>query len=238
MVYCNITKRQRKNETVYLARMRSKESGVIAFSKSKTFHTKTAANKWTKKIVHKLESNHNNTVFDLIDCTLGELITGYTGKKADSGRPIGRTTQFALRQILTYPIEKMLVSRLTSADVVEFCRQRKASSTNLSAQTISIDVSCIRKVLKVAKSLFNINVDERPVIDAYTALHDLKLIARSKKRERRLERNEFGRLLTVLKEKESHHCCHIPYADIFQISLLTCCCNGQLFLETSLGTFS
>lgn len=170
----------------------------------------------------------NNTVFDLIDCTMGELITAYTSKKAESGRPLGRTARFALRQIQSYPISKVLVSRLTSVDIIEFCRQRKASSTTPSAQTISIDVSCIRKVLKVAKSLFNINVDERPVIDAYPALHDLKLIARSKKRERRLEGNELVRLLVVLKEKENHHCCAIPYSDIFQISLLTCCRIGEI----------
>lgn len=228
MAYYSISKRQRKNTTVYLAKVRVKESGVEVFSKSKTFHTKSAANKWAKALVNKVENNVNNTYFDLIDCTLGELIDAYVLKKQSSEKQIGRTATFALRQIREYAISNILVTRLSSADIVEFCQQRKNSQTQPSPQTIAIDVSCIRKVLKVAKSMFNVNTDERPVIDAYPALHDLKLIARSLKRERRLEKGEFERLMVELKNKEHHHCCVIPYADIFQISLLTCCRIGEV----------
>jgi len=228
MAYYSISKRQRKNTTVYLAKVRVKESGVEVFSKSKTFHTKSAANKWAKALINKVENNINNTYFDLIDCTFGELIDTYVSKKKNSDRPIGRTATFALRQIREYAIANILVTRLSSSDIVEFCQQRKNSATQPSPQTISIDVSCIRKVLKVAKSMFNVNVDERPVIDAYPALHDLRLITRSHKRERRLEKNEFEQLMVELKKKESHHSCIIPYADIFQISLVTCCLIGEV----------
>ncbi|MBT1066146.1 site-specific integrase [Bowmanella sp. Y26] len=223
MANYTISKRQRKNATVYCARVRVKENGVVTFSKSKTFIHKTAAIKWAKETVYKVEHNTNNTPFELIDCTLKTLIEKYQVKKNASDRPLRRTANYCFRQICTFPIADKLVTHITSADIVDFCRQRKESQSAPSPQTLSIDVSCLRKVLRVAKSMFHVNVDERPVIDAYPALHDLKLIARSARRERRLEQGEMQALLTELTNRSKHHCCIIPYVDIFRISLLTCC---------------
>ncbi|AOW76880.1 integrase [Colwellia sp. PAMC 20917] len=228
MANYTINKRSRKNGIVYCARVRTKESGVVTFSKSKTFNSKVAATRWAKETIHKVEKNLTNQPFDLIDCTLEELIHKYVERKQSSDKPLGRTAYYALRQIRSFPIAKLLVTRMNSADIVDFCLARKRESTKPSPQTISIDVSCIRKVLRIAKPMFNINIDDRPVIDAYPALHDLKLIARSNKRERRLKGNELQQLLSELKIKEKHHCCFIPYSDIFLISILTCCRIGEL----------
>jgi integrase len=223
-----ITKRTRKSGTVYCARVRSKEHGVVTFSKSKTFNSKVSATKWAKEIVHKVERNLFNEPFELIDCTLEQLINEYLLKKQDSDRPLGRTTKYSLKQITKYPIAKMLAKKITSADIVDFCLARKNSENTPSPQTIAIDVSCLRKVLKIAKSMFNVNATETPVKEAYPALHDLQLIARSTKRDRRLTNNEIPTLLSALKEKEGHHSCIVPYADIFKISLLTCCRIGEV----------
>ena len=228
MANYSINKRSRKNGTAYCARVRTKESGVVVFSRSKTFNSKVAATKWAKETVHKVEKNLNNQPFDLIDCTFEELITLYVERKQSSDKPLGRTACYALRQISSYPLAKILVSHLTSADIVDFCLARKKEKSKPSPQTIAVDISCIRKVLRIAKSMFNVNVDDRPVIDAYPALHDLKLIARSNKRERRLEGNELQQLLSHLKSREQHHCCSIPFHDILLISLLTCCRVGEL----------
>lgn len=228
MANYTINKRTRKNGTVYCARVRTKESGVVTFSKSKTFNSKIAATRWAKETVHKVERNLTNQPFELIDCTFEELIIKYIERKQGSDKPLGRTAYYALSQICNSSIAKVLVTHITSADIVNFCLARKNEPTKPSPQTISIDVSCIRKVLRVAKSMFNVSVDDRPVIDAYPALHDLKLIARSNKRERRLKGNELQQLLGELKSKEQHHCCIIPYSDIFLLSLLTCCRIGEL----------
>lgn len=55
MAHYSISKRVRKNQTVYCARVRSKESGVITFSTPKTFHSKASAIKWAKSMVQKVE---------------------------------------------------------------------------------------------------------------------------------------------------------------------------------------
>jgi hypothetical protein len=145
MAYYSISKKLRKKESVYLARVRSKESGVITFSKSKTFHSKVAATRWAREIIHKIENNFSNQCFDLIDCTFDELINKYVKRKQKSNKPMGRTAFMALRQIRSYPIAKLLVSKITASDIVNFCLERKNSPTSPSAQTISVDVSCIRK---------------------------------------------------------------------------------------------
>ncbi|OBT08230.1 integrase [Shewanella sp. UCD-FRSSP16_17] len=223
MAYYTISKKLRKKESVYLARVRSKESGVVTFSKSKTFHSKVAATRWAREIIHKIENNFSNQNFDLIDCTFDELIDKYVQRKQKSNKPMGRSAFMALRQIRTYPIARLLVSKITASDIVDFCLDRKNSPSSPSPQTLSVDISCIRKVFRIAKSMFNINIDDKPIIDAYPALHDLKLIARSNKRERRLVNDELSQLITALKDKENHHCCSIAYHDVFLISVLTCC---------------
>lgn len=55
MAHYSISKRVRKNQTVYCARVRNKESGVITFSTPKTFHSKASAIKWAKSMVQKVE---------------------------------------------------------------------------------------------------------------------------------------------------------------------------------------
>ncbi len=228
MANYTISKKTRKNGIVYCARVRSKESGIVTFSKSKTFNSKVAATRWAREIIHKVEKNLFAESFELIDCTLKKLITTYIDKKQKSEKPLGRTALHSLTQTKKSSFAQLLVSKITSADVVNFCLERRNSKTSPSAQTISVDISCIRKVLKVAKSMFNINANDQCIVNAYPALHDLKLIARSAKRERRLKEGELKDLLTALKLKESHHCCIIPYQDIFVISLLTCCRIGEV----------
>lgn len=223
MAHYSISKRVRKNQTVYCARVRNKESGIVTFSTSKTFHSKSSASKWAKNMVHKVERQLIDIELELVDCTVGELIQKYLDAKQNSNKPVGRTAFYTLQNIAKSPFGKMLVSKVNANDVVSYCLERKKSDSSPSPATLSVDVSCIRKVFRVGKSMFNVNVDDRPIIDAYPALHDLKLISRSNERERRLEGNEFEILLDALKEKQQHHCCLIPYHDIFLISILTCC---------------
>ncbi|WP_244361115.1 site-specific integrase [Alteromonas sp. K632G] len=174
-------------------------------------------------MVHKVERQLIDIEMGLVDCTVGELIQKYLDAKQNSNKPIGRTAFYTLQNIAKSTFGKMLVSKVNANDVVSFCLERKKSDSSPSPSTLSVDVSCIRKVFRVGKSMFGINVDDRPIVNAYPALHDLKLISRSNERERRLEENEFEILLDALKLKQQHHCCLIPYHDLFLISILTCC---------------
>lgn len=178
-------------------------------------------------MVHKVERQLIDIEMGLVDCTVGELIQKYLDAKQKSNRPVGRTTLYTLNIVRKTSFAKMLISKVNANDIVSYCLERKKASTSPSLSTLSVDISCIRKVFRVGKSMFGINVDDRPIVDAYPALHDLKLISRSNERERRLEDNEFEILLDALKVKQRHHCCLIPYHDIFLISIFTC---GRCFV--------
>lgn len=228
MANYSISKRVGKNGTVFSVRVRSKEKGIVTFSQSKTFHTKAAATKWAKITVNKVENNNDNTSFALIDCNLSELIDRYVSMKQESGNPLGRTAYCAYRQIQQYPIAKMLTNKISAKDIVSFAIDRRNSVSKPGPSTVAVDISCLRKVFKIAKSLLGVNVSDQLIIDAYPALHDLKLVARSNQRERRLMGNEFQQLLEHLKIKELHRYCKIPYHDLFLLSIYTCCRISEL----------
>lgn len=225
MANISITKGTRKNGVSYTARVRQKQSGIITFSKSKTFNTKSAANKWAKETAHKVENNIKDEPYSYIDISLGELIQNYIKAKDGSDKPLGRTARYSLNQLCRYPIAKVIASRLNSNDIVDFCLERRKKTAS---QTISIDVSCLRKVLRVAKSMFHVAADDSAVINAYPALHDLKLIDKSNKRDRRVSADEYSALLREFQKMSYHHCNEIPYTDMFMMSLLTCCRIGEL----------
>ena len=228
MANYTITKRENKKGLVYLARVREISKGTVTFNQSKTFHSKAAATKWAKATQNKIESNSELCQHDLLDCTLESLIDAYIDRKQASNKPIRRTALYSYRQIKGCRIAKLLVSRITSKDIIDFALERRAQATKPGPSTIAIDISCVRKVLKIANSLFNIRADDNCVIMAYPALHDLKLISRSSIRDRRLQPSEFSMLIRGLKQRESHHCCKIPFSDIFEFSILTCLRVGEV----------
>ena len=145
------------------------------------------------------------------EVTFGDLIVEYEKYKAKSNRPLGRTASFTYRIIRNYPISQLIASKIKSHDIVHYCTARKESDSQPGPATIAIDVSVIRKVLRIGKSLLGVNCTQQPVVEAYQALYDLKLIARSTTRKRRLEGNEYDRLLAFFEQKEKHRSTVIPY---------------------------
>lgn len=222
MAHYTIRKRFRADQPVFCASVIQKNKGKITFSKSKTHSSKTAAVKWAKNLVSQLEINEAMNHLGLKEMTLGDLINEYMKSKEKSNRPLGRTANYSYKAIIKYPIAELVASKIQSHDIVQFCLQRKNSEHNPSPATISIDVSLIRKVLRIGKSLLGVHCNQQPVVEAYQALYDLKLIGKSTPRSRRLECNEYDKLLNELAKKAQHHCNHIPYVSIFKISLLTC----------------
>lgn len=57
MANISISKGTRKNGVSYTARVSQKQGGIITFYKSKTFKTKSAANKWAKETAPKVENS-------------------------------------------------------------------------------------------------------------------------------------------------------------------------------------
>ncbi|NKX19329.1 site-specific integrase [Alteromonadaceae bacterium A_SAG3] len=222
MAFYSINKRLRGERTVYSTSVKQKNKGKIVFSKSKTFTSRTSALKWARGLITQLEADETSLVAGYKEVSFGELIVEYENYKAKSNRPLGRTASFTYRIIRNYPISHLIASKIKSHDIVHYCMARKESESQPGPATIAIDVSLIRKVLRIGKSLLGVNCTQQPVIEAYQALYDLKLIARSTARKRRLEGNEYDKLLAFFEQKEQRRSTVIPYRAIFKISLATC----------------
>ncbi|HCL11543.1 MAG TPA: integrase, partial [Alteromonas sp.] len=222
MAFYSINKRLRGERTVYSTSVKQKNKGKIVFSKSKTFTSRSSALKWARGLISQLEADETNLTAGYREVTFGDLIVEYEKYKAKSNRPLGRTASFTYRIIRNYPISQLIASKIKSHDIVHYCTARKESDSQPGPATIAIDVSVIRKVLRIGKSLLGVNCTQQPVVEAYQALYDLKLIARSTTRKRRLEGNEYDRLLAFFEQKEKHRSTVIPYRAIFKTSLATC----------------
>ena len=131
-----------------------------------------------------------------------------------------------LKLLLKCDVAKIQIADLTSKDIIEHCKIRKEGGTGKS--TISHEVSYIRSVLKVAKPIWGLNINDQCIIDAYHVLHDLNLIGKSNRRTRRPTREELTLLEKELKIRQDHRSSIIPYLDILNFSILSCMRIGEI----------
>lgn len=227
MAYFNIqtvkiTKPNSEKKTRYRATVREKSAGKVIFNKTKTFDYKQHAARWAKELQASLEKGESPIDRETKFLTMGELINKYISKVNNSNKPLGRSAEFALKQVLAYPLASTHVVDLSSQHIVDFCYDRLNSKHKPQPQTVACDVSFIRTVLFHAKSMFGIQIDDTAIKESYSALKRLRLIGRSNQRQRRLVGNEQDFILEALKEYQTRQKVEIPYADLFEMSIITC----------------
>lgn len=228
MAHYTISKTFTNKEPRFCARVREVVGKRTVFSRARTFTHKKAALLWAQDLVKKLDYEAAGISLGSCEATVEQLITDYMKYKALSKRPLGRSSIFCYQTIQKTQFAKKLVSRLTSRDIIDFALERQASSTSPGPVTIAVDISHIRKLLRIAKPMFDVPADEKSVVGAYQSLRDLGLIARSSQRSRRLKKGEYDQITEALKRKELAAHCKTPYADLFLLSILTCCRIGEL----------
>lgn len=113
MAYYSISEKKKNTGNAFCIRVRNKEAGVVTFSKSKTFNSKTAAVKWGKEMVNKVKKLLD-TDMGLVDITVRELIKRYLEAKIHSNKPLGRTAQHCLRNISKSQFSNMLIPKVCS----------------------------------------------------------------------------------------------------------------------------
>ncbi|MDE1248062.1 site-specific integrase [Vibrio aestuarianus] len=211
----------------YRAQVRSTKKGKIIERKTKTFPTKAMAQKWADQTKSAMEQKLNDieagihrSDLDLSEITVGELITQYLEHPRIS-KDIGRTKYYVLAALLHYDIADITASKLRADDLIRHCEFRLKDDTKPTPQTVYQDVTYLKSVMSVAKTIFKVNANTTYHDDALPTLVDLKLIGRSHKRNRRPTRKELMLMEQHLTAREDHHAAKIPYGDILQFSLLT-----------------
>ncbi|MEH6630200.1 MAG: site-specific integrase [Halopseudomonas aestusnigri] len=222
MASFSIQKRKKNDGTIrYTGLIRVRKNGKLIHSESRTFAKQATAKSWGKQRVAEIEiSGHDNKNQNI---SLGELIQKYLD---DPHIELGRTKRKVLELVADCDVAKVDIFELKSHHLVQHCKDRKESGTGKS--TINHDVSYIRSVLKMAKPAWGYEINDQAVIDSYPVLHDMQLIGKSNRRNRRPTSIELEKLIEKLKNRSSEKGAFIPYVDLLEFSILSCMRIGEV----------
>ncbi|HCJ7277517.1 TPA: site-specific integrase [Vibrio cholerae] len=203
--------------------VRVKKGNDVVYRESRTFGKRSDAKEWGTLLVSKLDTHglpgrtEKPTIRELILLYLNDSLTA---------EKIGRSKQYGLNMLVDTELAKIRADKLTVSDLVAYCKDRKSSGVK--PQTIGGDISYLRSVFKSARPIFNIDVDDSVIRDAYYTLYQLNLIAKSERRSRRPIGDELDRIRAELLNRQEHRAAHIPYLDILEFSILSCMRIGEI----------
>ena len=190
-------------------------------SKNKTFQTKANAKAWGRLNVEKIEKKISHgadfSENDAETILLGELIAMYL---SDDHVSMGRSKRYSLEAIKEHNVARVIVSHLKPKHFVDFCKERKSSGA--SPATIACDVSHVRAVLRSAKALYDVDINEAIIIEVMPTLRILGLVDKGKIRTRRPSDLELEKLKKGLAQRQCHISSFIPFVDILDFSILSC----------------
>jgi len=226
MASVSIQKRTLANgEVRYKATVTVKKSGKIIHREAKTFKKKSLADTWGKNQVENIEANG---VYRRRTATIAELLDLFMEER-HLWDNTGRTKQFVIKMLRDCDIAKVESNHLTSADLIEHCKNRQAAGAG--PATVYHDVAYLRSVIKKAQPVFNIEANYQIFDEAVPVLIDMKLVGKSQKRTRRPTENEIDKLKKGLIERENYRPngkIRIPFVDILDFSILTCMRIGEV----------
>ncbi len=209
--------------TRWKALVRRKREGVLVYSAARTFSRRALALAWAAKIEGDLESPEKLQRMGS-GPTVGDLIRRYI-REVDEIRPLGRTHRAVLELLLDWPLAGKRARGLRPGDIVEHCEARAKKGTG--PATVMQDVVLLRGPLGIAKVKWHLEgVSTAPIDEAMPLLTKLGLVARSKRRDRRLEGDEGARLIAYFKVQDEDAV--IPMADIMDFALWTAMRLGSI----------
>lgn len=121
-----------------------------------------------------------------------------------------RTKQAQLEFLEKHPIGKSNTLDLTSAALIDHVRSRRAGGAGRA--TVGNDLTWIGVVLRAAKSLGKAPVNPEIVMEARIACRELRLLGKSKRRDRRPSADELTRLDAYFRRRDGR--AEIPMRDI------------------------
>jgi integrase len=197
----------RRRGTKWQAQVRK----IGAAAQSRSFPTKAAAKRWATRIESEIDSGRasGGTV---ATGTLGELIERYE-REIEPIRPIGRTKHAAL-QSFKRELGTIRLRDLTAQRLIRYGRDRHAAGAG--PVTVAVDLSYIGTILRTARALWRLAVDDSAVTEARLALRMVGLVDRSRQRDRRPTPMEIERLCLWWRNNQRQI---IPMADLTEFAI-------------------
>lgn len=207
-------RKQSDGFTRYTAVIRMRKGKAIVHKEAKTFAHRAAAVTWARHREVQLEDPTALIQAQDGTQTLARVIRWYI----DTFHSVSkwqRTKQTHLEFLERHQIGKSNPFALTTAILVDHIRSRRAQGAG--AATAANDLTWLGVVLRAAKSVKNLPV--RPVIveEARTACRELRLVGKSRKRNRRPTAEELERLRGFFSRRDARS--EIPMVDIVAFAI-------------------
>jgi hypothetical protein len=184
-------RKQADGSTRYTAVVRIRRQGKVLHQEAKTFAYRSAAERWAKQREVALEDPSALVRAQQPSTKLARLIRWYIDSFQDISK-WERSKQSQLLFLEKHPIGEVDAVSLESATLIDHVRSRRAKGAG--PTTVSNDLTWIGVVLRAAKSVKGLCVHPAVVEEARTACRELRLIGKSRRRERRPTAQELTKL--------------------------------------------
>ncbi len=206
-----ITKYRRKKGTVYTAQIRLKRDGKIIHTESRTFSKRSLAAEWARLREAELEDPAHLARATHRGMTIAEMMESYY---KEAGAKAGRTKKADILRIAKTDLGAVGSLRLTVQALIAHAQARHEGGA--SPQTILNDFVWLRVASRYARRVWGLPVDLQVIEDAVATLRDLKLVGKSRRRERRVSDDEIDSVCAWLRK---HKRTEIPMEDIIRFAV-------------------
>lgn len=174
----------------WLARVRRKGYP----ERSQVFGTKILAEKWGRQIEQEIDAGRAGQL-PPSHVTVGSLIERYT-REIGEVKPFGRNKEHTLK-LIKEQLGTLPVKDLTAERIVKYITEDRG----VKGVTAAIDLTYLKGVLRVARSLWKVGIVPGVVEDAREMLKYMGLAHRSNERDRRPTPDELAKLRAWFAER-------------------------------------
>jgi len=210
-----IKARKQANGTIrYTAVVRIRRQGKVLHQEAKTFAHRSAAERWGKHREVALEDPAALARAQQPSTKLSTLIRWYI----DSFEKISKWQRSKQSQLLfleKHPVGENDAVFLDSATLIDHVRSRRAKGAG--PTTVANDLTWIGVVLRAAKSVKRLPVHPEVVDEARVACRELRLIGKSRRRDRRPTSEELTKLDEFFARRDGR--ARIPMRDIMWFAI-------------------
>jgi integrase len=185
-----IIARKRKAGTRYTAQIRISRGGHV-HSESRTFDRRAIAVAWARRRESELADPDELARAGHRGITVGSLIERYLVDR-ETLEPLGRSKRAHLAMMRGFALAELPALTLRPADIVEHVRSRRLAGAG--GATVGNDVVWLRVVMRYARTALGIPVSRTVVDDAADMCWSERLLARSRRPDRRPTAEELRRL--------------------------------------------
>ncbi len=183
-------------------------------SVAQTFDKRAQAIAWADKAEGAMRNGGFSDARALADFSIADLLDRYT-EEIGAIKPFGRSKLGALEMIRRH-MGAITLASLNDDAIIAYAKKRAAIGAG--GVTISLELTYLGGILKVARSLWKLPYHARPIEDARPSLKLLGLIRKSSERDRRPTEEELSTICGFFNRKTRQQ---IPMADIIQFAVAT-----------------